>query len=205
MTINMALKRARKAQRRKLQIAEKRKTEALETRLGARVLRAAKRPIQHCLLHQSLFEIGMGTLVLARGATPHHLEVGVFLLDAFCLGIKDVMFTSVDDDTFDMYVAASESAAPMAPVEPSYARRLLRDLADWSRSIGFAPHPDFAAVEPLFGDVDANASNATFQFGREGKPVYIPGPDESLSVIERRVEHLRRTVGEDGFDLDSAA
>jgi hypothetical protein len=34
----------------------------------------------------------MGTLVLARGATPHHVAMGTFLIDVFSLGIKDVMF-----------------------------------------------------------------------------------------------------------------
>ena len=37
MTANMALKRARKAQRRKLQVAEKRRAEASETSLPPRV------------------------------------------------------------------------------------------------------------------------------------------------------------------------
>jgi hypothetical protein len=41
-----------------------------------------------------------------------------------------------------------------------YARKLLRGLAAWSQSIGFAPHRDFAAVEPIFGDVNADASDA---------------------------------------------
>jgi hypothetical protein len=37
----------------------------------------------------------------------------------------------------------------MARVEPSMARKLLRDVVAWSRSIGFAPHRDFAVVERL--------------------------------------------------------
>jgi hypothetical protein len=81
------------------------------------------------------------------------------------------------------------------------ARKLLRDVVAWSRSIGFAPHRDFAVVERLFGDVDSNASDAAFQFGREGKPVYVPGPGESSQQVLRRVAHLQRTLGEGGFDL----
>ena len=70
MAINMALKRARKAAKRKLVVSQKRKTEELEGSLSARVLRAAQAPIQHCLLTESLFDGGMGTLIVARGATP---------------------------------------------------------------------------------------------------------------------------------------
>jgi len=96
--MNMALKRARKAQRRKQIVAQKRRTEALDAGLPARVLRAAEAPIQHCWLSADLFELGIGTVILARGVTRHHLAVGIFLLDVFCLGIKDAMFKSLEGD-----------------------------------------------------------------------------------------------------------
>ena len=205
MATNMALKRARKTQRRKQVVAEKRRAEALDASLPARVLRAAHMPIQHCLLGDSLFELGIGTLVLARGATPHHVVLSAFLVDVFCLGVKNVTFQPVDDEAFEMYVATMGSVSPMVPVDPSYARKLLRDLTAWSRSIGFAPHRDFAAVEPIFGDVNADASDAVFRFGREGKPVYIPGPNDTAPLILRRIEHLDRLLGHDGFVFEAAA
>ncbi len=199
MTTNIALKRARKAQRRKQVVAQKRRAEALEASLPARVLRAAHAPIQHCFLTESVFDLGMGTLVLARGATPHHLALSSFLIDAFCLGIKDVMFESVEREVFEMYMDATDARSPVVSVDPSYARKLLRDLAAWSQSIGFAPHRDFAAVERMFGDVSADASDAVFRFGRDGKPVYIPGPNDSAPLIRRRVEQLQKYLGDDGF------
>ena len=160
MAVNMALKRARKAQRRKQVVAEKQRAETVQTGLPARVLRAAQAPIQHCLLTEGLFEAGMGTLILARGATPHLLASGVFLLDVFCLGIKDVMFESLERDELARYVEATDAGSPLVSITPSDARKLLRGLAAWSHSIGFPPHRDFAAVERLFGDVNADADDS---------------------------------------------
>ena len=205
MATNMALKRAKKAQRRKQVVAQKRRAELLEAGLPARVLRAAQAPIQHCLLTESVFEIGMGTLVLARGATHHHLAVSSFLIDVFCLGIKDVMFRRLEADVFELYMDATDAGSPLVSVDPSYARKLLRDLAAWSQSIGFAPHRDFTDVERIFGDVTADASEASFRFGRDGKPVYIPGPTDTVSLIRQRVEQLRKYLGDDGFQLETAA
>src|ERR1700692_1791435 len=113
MATNMALKRARKAQRRKQVVAQKRRAETLEASLPAPALRAVRSPIQHCLVTESLFEIGIGTLILARGATPHHLTFGSFLLDVFCLGIKDVMFESLEGDEFAAYVEATDAGASL--------------------------------------------------------------------------------------------
>jgi hypothetical protein len=86
----------------------------------------------------------------------------------------------------------------MVSFDPSDSRRLLRDLAAWSQSIGFAPHPDFAAVERIFGDVSPEASDAVFQFGRDGRPVYIPGPNDTAPLIRRRIEQLQKYLGDDG-------
>jgi hypothetical protein len=203
MAANIALKRGQKAQRRKLLIAEKRRAEALDAGLPPSILRAARTPIQHCLVTESLFVIGMGTVVLARGGRD--VALAAFLVDVFCLGIKDVMFQSLDEEAAEMYLQTTHAAAPLIAVEPSYARKLLRDLSAWSQSIGFAPHRDFEPVEKLFGDVDADASDAAFRFGRDGKPFYIPGPSESPLQIRRRVEQLRKTLGDGGFDLEIAA
>jgi hypothetical protein len=205
MATNIALKRARKAQRRKQVVAQKRRAEALEASLPARVLRAAHAPIQHCFLAGSVFELGMGTLVLARGATSHHVALSSFLIDVFCLGIKNVMFESVESEVFEMYMDATDAGSPVVSVDPSYARKLLRDLAAWSQSIGFAPHRDFVAVERIFGDLNADASDAVFRFGRDGKPVYIPGPSDTVPLIQRRIAQLRKYLGDDGFGFEMAA
>jgi hypothetical protein len=192
MATNMALKRGKKAQRRKQQVAEKRKAEALEMSLPNRVLRAAQAPIQHCLLPTNLYEVGMGPLILARGATPDYLTTGSFLLDVFCLGIKDVTFAKIESGTLSQY--CDMAGAPMVEVEPSLARKLLRELAAWSQSIGFAPHRDFAAVEQLFGDVDPDASDAVFQFGRDGKPFYIQGPGDSPQLVMQRLAQVQKVI-----------
>jgi hypothetical protein len=205
MTTNMAVKRAKKAQRRKQVAAEKRRAEAVEASLPARALRAAQAPIRHCFLTESVFEIGMGTLVLTRGGTQDHLTLGSFLIDTFCLGIKDVMFQPIEREAFEMYMERMDAGSPMVSVDPSYARKLLRDLAAWSQSIGFAPHRDFAEVEPIFGDVSADAGDAVFRFGCDGKPRYIPGPSDTPPIIQWRIAQLQKYLGDDGFGFETAA
>ena len=205
MATNMALKRGRKAQRRKQVVAQKRRIETMEAGLPARVLRAAEAPIQHCSLSADLFEIGIGTMILARGVTRHHLAVGVFLLDVLCLGIKDAMFKSLESDELAIYLEKTNAGSPPVSLQPSDARKLLRDLAAWSQSIGFPPHRDFAAVERIFGDVSADESEANFPFGHHGKPLYIPGPFDSPTLIRRRIEQLQKHLGSDGFEFETAA
>jgi hypothetical protein len=193
MATNMALKRAAKASRRKAVLAEKRKSELLAATLPEQVRRAAGTPIQHCLLSEGLFEVGTGSLVLARGAASECFKAGVFLLDTFCVGIKDVIFAPMTREQLEDFSEVMTATAPLQPVEPSYARKLLRDLAIWAQAIGFAPAREFAAVERLFGDVSAEACDVAFQFGYKGKPLYISDLSESIAD-ESDAPALRRRV-----------
>ena len=164
MGTNLARKRARKAQRRKLVVADKLKAEAAEASIPARVHRAAGLPLRCCLMTEALFEAGIGTLILARGT--YDAVLAAFLIDLQGPGVKDVSFDRLDRDMFDAYTETWETVAPMIAIEPGYGRKLLREVVAGSRSIGFAPHRDYAMVELLFGDVDADACDAVFPFSR---------------------------------------
>ena len=205
MASNIAARRFKKALRRKAVVAEKQKAGRLEATLPARVSRALALPIQHCLLQQCAFEQGIGTLVVARGATPSLVTVGTFLLDVYCLGVKDVLSRSLGPDDLGYFRESLEVVSPVISVEPAYAAKLLRDLVAWAESIGFAPHKDFAAVSQLLADVDPEACDASFQFGYEGKPLYVPGPTETPALVRSRIELLRKRFGDDGFESLTAA
>jgi len=196
---NMAARRGAKANRRKAIVAQKRRTGGFGESLASRVARAATTPILHCMLSEELFETGMGNLVLARGIAIGQPVIAAFLLDTFCLGVKDVMFRSVEGARLASIIDRLGAATPLAPVEPSYARKLLHDLVQWAGALGIQPHQDYAAVEQLFGDVDPRACSAAFRFGQEGKPLYVAGPSESQSMVRQRINELTRRLGPEGF------
>lgn len=173
MARNVAARRAAKAQRRKVIVAQKRRMEVDTTSIGGRVRAAAADPIQHCLVSRGLFTTGMGILVLARGPSAPSVTAAAFLLDTFGLGVKEAFIRSFGGHEFDDFVGLISESTPLETIEPDCARKLLHDLVAWSRDLGFNPHPDYAKIEPVFGSVDAAASGATYDFGHEGKPLII--------------------------------
>ena len=202
---NIAARRAAKANRRKAIVAQKRNAELATLRLPERARRAAIAPIHECLLNAELFSGGIGTLVFVRGTRTTGFSVAVFLIDAWCLGIKSAYLRSLDADELELMSSLLAMREAMEPIDPGHARKLLREAARWSSSIGFEPHPDFHAIEPIFGEVNADACDATFQFGRDGKPFYIPGPMESPGQVQLRIKQLRSRLGEGGFEYAVAA
>jgi hypothetical protein len=111
------------------------------------------------------------------------------------------MFRELDEDEMERRVDELGATAPLTPVDPPYARKLLRDAAAYAQSLGLPPHPDYLTAELLFGDVAADACDVKFEFGHEGRPLYVPGPGESPTQIRRRIDRLRLRLGDDGFDF----
>ena len=132
---------------------------------------------------RGLFEIGMGTLIVARGATPYSLTMAGFLLDTFALGVKDSFLISISGRELADYLDSISDLAPAEPVDPGYARKLLHDLVSWARTVGFAPHRDYPKLEPIFGSVAA-ASAPRFQFGHEGKPMLIGDMSDADEMLD---------------------
>jgi len=199
MAKNLAAQRHAKELRRKAALAERRKTEAATNSPSARVARASLLPIQYSMISANLFQIGLGSLHLARGPTKGNVTWSMFLLDVHCMGVKDVFVRELVGPEVDKHLMYLEVANPVADIRPQDARKLLHELAKWSGALGFRPHKDYALAEALYGDVDAAASAVGFQFGMDGKPNYVPGPDVKDAMIRRDMATLTSAVGADGF------
>jgi hypothetical protein len=126
-----------------------------------------------------------------RGAT-----VCVYLLDVYCLGVKNAMGPDTIDEqalrrlTNHAFSGYETSPVP-APIE--LVRELALGAADYARHLGFAPHPDFKQARLHLGPW---AGPGTITFGRDGKPCYVSGPYDDTDHIRRT---LQRTVGRNGF------
>ena len=196
-------RRQAKAIRRKKLLAERRRLEAAGGggSLAEKVRRAGAAPLYSCLLQNEMFESGVGMVILARKTGAHRVALAGFLVDVYCLGVKDALFREIDEAEIETIVDSLGITAPFEAVDPSYARKLLHEAVAYARSLGLEPHADYAAIEPLFGDVAADACEVQFEFGYQGKPLYVPGPSESPTQIRRLVDHLRRQLGADGFEF----
>ncbi|MGE5268377.1 MAG: hypothetical protein ACM3JG_01755 [Thiohalocapsa sp.] len=77
----------------------------------------------------------------------------------------------------------------------------MRDAAAYAASLGLRPRRGFVAIEGLFGDARTDDCTEVFEFGCEGRPLYVPGPTESAEQVLRRVDGLVEHLGPNGFDV----
>lgn len=185
MAINIGARRGAKNQRRKVVVAEKRKAELEANTTAGRVRQTLAWPIQHCLVSEGLFGVGMGVVMIARGETPAGMSTATFLLDMFGAGVKDVFFRPTSGGQFADDLRHMSGGSPMVPADPAYARKLLRDLVAWARGLGFPPHRDFAKIEAIFGSVKAENCDVRFEFGHGGRPSFIGEERDAEKYVAR--------------------
>jgi hypothetical protein len=97
-------------------------------------------------------------------------------------------------EEFEDLLDRADMVDELAWTAPDEARGLLHALVAWSRRYGFEPHRDYAAAEALFGDVVAAPGDR--MFGKEGLPVFVPGPRDSGERIADINAKLRASLGD---------
>lgn len=163
----------------------------------------AKLPIHECIIPDDLFTSGLGELVVARRAPNGDIAFSAFVIDVFCLGIKDAMFLVMPEYEYEQKIKTGMAKAAnrtFEKLDQTSAKKLLDGLLNYSNELGFKPHPDYKNAYDLFDDIDASVSSEKFTFGREGRPFYMNGPDESEADIKRILNTLTKSCGADGFD-----
>jgi hypothetical protein len=126
---------------------------------------------------------GLVTVMVARPDQRSRSRVCVYLVDTFCLGVKNVMGPqTVSDNALHKLrrtvFAGYDKLAVPAPLE--LAQHLVFGAVEFARELGFEPHPDFAAAADHLG---AWSRRCPIQFGYKGSPFYIQGPHDDVESI----------------------
>jgi hypothetical protein len=146
---------------------------------------------------------GIVTALVARKHRHDSVSVCVYLVDAYCLGVKNAIPPRVMPDrdlpmfrasAFEGYENGEPVAAPLDLVQ-----HLVFGAVDYARTLGFEPHPDLA---PAVGHLGDWAGPSAIGFGYHGMPLYVQGPHDNPDKILRTLD---RTVGRGGYHFSVEA
>jgi|GEM_PF-1414474 len=149
-------------------------------------------------LSTTLEENGMGEVIVLRKKSPLKVEVGVFLIDAYCLGLRDAFYYEGTEAEIEEKLATNPNPLDARP--PAYARKFVEEAIAYAKRLGFAPHKDYKKAARVLGGLKAADTLEDFAFGKDGKPFYIQSRYHSEGDARRIVGKLARACGEDGFD-----
>ncbi|MEX0269614.1 hypothetical protein AB3R30_10755 [Leptolyngbyaceae cyanobacterium UHCC 1019] len=147
-------------------------------------------------------DAGLAVIILSRKAGFNRLEVCTYLVDLWCLGVKDVSGPRLlDSSTYKDFMEFAYKPFPAGTEEISLelAQAIVFGGIEYAKTLGFQAHPDFEQVRSQLGKpVETWSGTPVLTFGRHGKPCYINGPyDDPIKTLRT----LRETVGEGNFDF----
>jgi yecA family protein len=150
-------------------------------------------------------EHGLAHLVVVRLRENGSADYGVFLVDVWCLGVKDAFGRSdVLESEVRELVDEELPDAMREPIHPVCAKKLIEGALAYAENLGFAPHRDFRKARRVLSGLDASLCPTEFAYGREGRPCYVRGSDDSDERVDRVLAILEARVGPDGYDYDPA-
>jgi len=200
---------ARKHQKKLERRAAKRKAHARDVvrrqnlsfadRLGA----ADRFPLLHCTVNAAeLDRQGIGWVCVSRELPNGSVANALFLVDRYCLGVKNAIAQVLSRFVYEDKVVRKLRAGGMAAQDwdLAAARKLVEDAVAYAAQFGFAPHPDYEQARAIFGSVDPASCTQTFEFGKDGKPFYISGPNDSMVRSRQILKALDQHCGAGGFD-----
>lgn len=152
-----------------------------------------------------MFETGIGQVVIVRYKGGGRVELGVFLVDVFCLGVKNAFFTQCMEPELEDLLGQLFKGANFEEHSGPWGRKLVEGALEYARKLGFAPHRDYKKAARVMGGIDPKACPENFEFGQNGKPFFIGGPNDNEARCNLIIKVLTKKCGVGGFDFLVAA
>lgn len=169
--------------------------------LATQFARYANAPVLHSRVAPSLWDNGIGYVLLSRELHNGQVAFANFMVDVWCLGVKDVHMDVISRSQYrDELVPQMSRLEPLQDVSPSYARKLVEGAVEYARGLELPPHREYRTARELFGDIDPNECTEQFEFGRDGKPFFVAGPFDSPQRCSQIASILASVRGPGNFD-----
>jgi hypothetical protein len=154
--------------------------------------------IYECVVNGDYKDSGMAIVVVARQHKTGNITFASFIVDIFCLGLKDA--NSAFNRTEEEYVEYKDrifSHYPEVPISYDLAHNIIFGAIDYAKKLGFTPHKDWETAQFILQPKSSpTVEKMDLDFGKDGKPFYMSGPFDRVDSI---LNKLNNAVGPDNY------
>ena len=179
----------RKRTQRKQRLARKQTQAPAGINLRRLLKMARQMPVEGAWVQQGWQEQGVARVLVARSQPNDNILFGEYVVDYLCTGVKDSSYASnIGRETFfNEVIPRLYSGAPPLDIEANLAHEIIWGAVEYASELGFDPHRNFREAGRILDPADALPRSGALDFGYQGRPLYIPGPDDNQAGVIRRL------------------
>lgn len=163
--------------------------------------RVRQLPIYKCYKNFKSDDTNSMLLAVSRLHPQGNITFGMYLLDRWCLGIKEAFWIfNVDKSELRKRLSYFDSGVSEDSVEISYveAHNWIYGALNWAEEAGIKPHKEFDLAQYLLEPDDENVELIEYDFGKDGE--YCLRVESELEA-SKYIPTLKENLGEGNFKV----
>jgi hypothetical protein len=162
----------------------------------------SKFPIYDCKISSSWKEDGISSIYIIRKITDTTYVFASYLIDFWCLGLKDVFITfMLTEDKLQSLLQKTHGT--LISISYKDARNLILGSIDFAKSIEIEPNFEWGGLNASFIEAKKPYEKQDF-FGKKGEPFYFEGPhDKKRYNIEELIKKVKKFGGDYVIQISS--
>jgi hypothetical protein len=150
------------------------------------IKKSAEFPVHQCMVNSGWQKDGAANVFIIRQMPNSKFIFAVYLIDLFCLGLKDVTF-SANLSHAKIQTILGHSPMPLSPIDYEDARSIILGSIEYAHQHGFEPCKDWKNTKYLVESEKPFINK--FEFGLNGRAIYMQSlqydPVEVISKLRK--------------------
>ncbi|MDE6286799.1 MAG: DUF1186 family protein [Muribaculaceae bacterium] len=162
--------------------------------------KARKLPIAGCYVNNDWQNAGEASVWVTRRRPDGNLTIASFLVDTFCLGVKDAFFrANISPEHLEVYLDDLRSSCEVEQISYDEAHNIIYGAIAFAEEGGVDPAKDFYPAGYILEEDTDDVPLIEYTFGKDGKHFLVIGEDRSEA---RYINTLQSKLG-DNFEFVS--
>ena len=157
-----------------------------------------KLPVYKCLIADGYEEKKHTLALMIRQQPGGKFTFAYFLLDRYCLGVKDCFSNcNADDATLQKIIDSMAANSSLVEIDAVSFHNMVYAAFDYGVENGFKPNKDFLMAERVLEPDLIDDGIDEVEVGENGQPLFISGPHDNVNKI---LATLDKNVGKGNYN-----
>lgn len=158
-------------------------------------------PIGKCYITPDWKESGISQIIISRVRPSGNLSVGIFLVDTFCIGVKDATYyTNISEYEFEDLTRRYGFGPDLKEISYNEAHNIIYGAIGFAKDGGIQPAKDFKIAGYILEKDTDDIPLIDYEFGKNGKHFLVINSDKREMPYLRQ---LKKTLGDDFEFVDN--